>query len=193
MTVTDNDLITAACAGNHIAFEELVHRYDAQVMGIALRFGNSRDDAKDIYQEVFLRVFRNLSSFEGKSMFSTWLYRITVNVCLSHQSQVRRERSYRVRDGGEDGADRVAEAAGDTVTSPDRLTESAEVSGRIARALEALAPKQRLVFTLKHTQGLSLKEIAGVMRCTEGTVKRYLFMASRRLRSMLQEYAEVPS
>ncbi len=188
MAATDIDLVQAACAGDTRAFEELVHRYDAQVLAIAGRFGNSRDDAMDIYQEVFMRVYRNIGKFRGQSAFPTWLYRITTNVCLTHHAQKKRDF---VLQQDEEGENRMEAAPGDTAATPDRLTEASEISSRIHEAVEQLSPKQKLVFTLKHYNGYSLKEIALMMKCTEGTVKRYLFMASRRLRSMLWEYYEV--
>ncbi len=189
MAATDIDLVQASCAGDTRAFEELVHRYDAQVLSIASRFGNSRDDAMDIYQEVFMRVFRNIRKFRGQSAFPTWLYRITTNVCLTHHA--RKKRDFVLRpDEEEEG--QMAMAAGEQPATPDRLTEASEISSKIHEAVGQLSPKQKLVFTLKHYNGYSLKEIAAMMKCTEGTVKRYLFMASRRLRSMLWEYYEVP-
>ncbi len=191
MAANDIDLVHAACAGDTRAFEELVHRYDSQVLAIAARFGNSREDAKDIYQEVFMRVFRNLRTFRGQSAFPTWLYRIATNVCLTHHSKKKRDFVVQEQWGDDESGSALEIAAADPNTTPDRMTETSDLSKRIHRAVELLSPKQKLVFTLKHYNGYSLKEIALMMKCTEGTVKRYLFMASRRLRTLLWDYYEV--
>ena len=86
----DVDLVRKAQQGDILAFEQLVYRHDKKVLSIAARYVTSADDAKDIYQEVFLRVYRGLKKFRFKSEFSTWVHRITVNVCLTHRSRHRR-------------------------------------------------------------------------------------------------------
>ena len=83
MTLNDNELIIQAQNGNVMALEELIYRYDKMVLRIAMKYTGDSDDAKDIYQEVFIRVFKGLSDFQFKSEFSTWLFRITSNVCIS--------------------------------------------------------------------------------------------------------------
>ncbi|GJQ21347.1 MAG: hypothetical protein HBSIN02_17020 [Bacteroidia bacterium] len=89
-SMSDTDLILRAKDGDMAAFEQLVHRYDSHVLSMAASFVNNAEDAKDIYQEVFLRVYRGLRKFELRSEFSTWLYRIATNVCLSHRSRRKR-------------------------------------------------------------------------------------------------------
>jgi RNA polymerase sigma-70 factor, ECF subfamily len=90
MDVSDTDLIIQMKKGSMDAFEQLVQRYDRRVLTIAAGYVNSADDAKDIFQEVFLRVYKGLPKFEHRSEFSTWLFRITTNVCLSHRSRDKR-------------------------------------------------------------------------------------------------------
>src|SRR5215813_3799907 len=92
----DTEVIREAQSGDSSAFDELVHRYDRHVLSIAARYVNQAEDAKDIYQEVFLRVYRGLNKFERRSEFSTWLYRITTNVCLTHGTRMK-EHSRRMR------------------------------------------------------------------------------------------------
>ena len=91
MTSQESYLILNAQKGDSAAFEELIYRYDKNVLSIALRFVKNNDDAKDIYQEVFLRVFRGLKNFKFKSEFSTWLYRITTNVCLTYKQKQKKD------------------------------------------------------------------------------------------------------
>ncbi len=87
MHLNDTDLIIQAQKGDQNAFEELVYRYDRNVLSIALKYAASEDDAKDLYQEVFIRVYRGLKNFRFQSEFSTWLFRITTNVCLTYKSR----------------------------------------------------------------------------------------------------------
>ena len=93
MTPTDNELIQAAQRGDMVAFEQLVFRHDKQVLSIAARYVTSAEDAKDIYQEVFIRVYRGLRKFRYRSEFATWLHRITTNVCLTHRTKQKKKHS----------------------------------------------------------------------------------------------------
>jgi RNA polymerase sigma-70 factor (ECF subfamily) len=193
MTPTDMELVRAAQNGNMNAFEVLVHRYDNNVLGLTARYCNSRDDAKDIYQEVFMRVFRNIHKFEGRSEFSTWLYRITANVCLTFRSQ--KKKMYSLTMNLDDDDDHHSEFSMIPVSAineqPDSRAEAADISSRIHDALQLLSPQQKLVFIMKHYQGYKLREIASFMKCAEGTVKRYLFTATKRLRLQLEDLQEV--
>ena len=87
MQLNDTDLIVQAQKGDQSAFEELVYRYDRNVLSIALKYALNEDDAKDLYQEVFIRVYRGLKNFRFQSEFSTWLFRITTNVCLTSRGR----------------------------------------------------------------------------------------------------------
>jgi RNA polymerase sigma-70 factor, ECF subfamily len=192
MAHTDTELIIKAREGDIAAFEELVFRYDRKVLTIAAQFVHCAEDAKDIYQEVLIRVYNALPSFKFKSEFSTWLYRITTNVCLTH-SMHRQRRGRTEREQGEEGADGDADplhAAPSGDLGPDELVIDAEQADRLRDALERLSPNQRMVVTLKHYQGFKLREIADMMGCTEGTVKKHLFTAIGRLRTVLHDAGE---
>jgi RNA polymerase sigma-70 factor (ECF subfamily) len=191
MASNDTELIIQTQRGNMDAFEQLVQRYDKQVLTIAAGYVNCSDDAKDIYQEVFLRVYKGLPKFQYKSEFSTWLFRITTNVCLSHRMRGRRH-SHTSLDQNVNDEDGQPHALKDTLsdnTTTDQPTHDAEISMRVEQALKTLSPRQKMVFTLKHYDGYKLREIAGMMKCGEGTVKKYLFEATARLRKQLQDFA----
>jgi RNA polymerase sigma-70 factor (ECF subfamily) len=183
----DTDLIKRAQQGDMSAFEQLVFRHDKQVIGIAARYTTNAEDAKDIYQEVFIRVYRNIRRFRFKSDFATWVHRITVNVCLTHKARARRGWHISI-DGNEGDDDNDAHGAivlrADT-TAPDDAAHSAHMTDQIMTAVAMLSPQQKLVFTLKYLEGYTLKEIAGMMHCAEGTIKRYLFTATARVRAQL--------
>ena len=183
----DLELIQRAKRGDAAAFEELVFRYDKQVLGIAARYVQSSEDAKDIYQEVFMRVYRSLPRFQFKSQFSTWLFRITTNVCLTHRSKRKRHIHTSLNQDSEDehtGA--VAEALTET-RAADRQAERTDMSIHIEQALGRLSSKQRLVFTMKYYDGYKIREIADMLGLADGTVKRYLFSATRKIRLSLQD------
>ncbi len=187
MVPPDNELIQQAQRGDMVAFEQLVRRYDQQVLSISATYVNDRDDAKDIYQEVFLRVFKGLRKFQFRSEFSTWLYRITTNVCLSFRAR-HRKHLHQSLDGeietGDNRSAGVSQTVADGSAADEKLLRS-DIRSHVERALDSLSPHQKLVFTLRHFQGYKLKEIASMMDCAEGTVKKYLFTATRRMREEL--------
>jgi RNA polymerase sigma-70 factor (ECF subfamily) len=190
MVLTDAELIQQAQGGRMGAFEELVQRYDKRVLTIAGGYVDSADDAKDIYQEVFLRVYKGLPKFEYRSEFSTWLFRVTTNVCLTHRAR-RRSHTHTSLDENRNEDDGQPHALKDTLAggaSADGQTYNTEISETVERALQTLSPRQRMVFTLKHYEGYKLREIADMLHCTEGTVKKYLFGAVVRLRKELKEF-----
>ncbi|MGD1005711.1 MAG: RNA polymerase sigma factor [Ignavibacteriaceae bacterium] len=191
MTQEENKLVIAAQNGERSAFEKLVYRYDKNVLGIAHSFINNNEDAKDIYQEVFLRVFKGIKKFEFRSEFSTWLYRITTNVCLTYRSQ-KKKYAYTSLDE-ETEEDSNPRSLANTLTdnqTPDNNAMNSEISTRIENGLDKLSPQQRLVFTMKHYKGYKIKEISTMMNCSEGTIKNYLFIATQRMRDHLKDFMD---
>lgn len=184
---TETELIKKAQAGSIPAFEELIREYDSRVLSIALKYTNSEQDAKDIYQDVFIRVFRNLKGFEFRSEFSTWLYRITVNVCMTWNTKAKRQMHYSLDQTvtTDDGDEQPRYDVPDDRKRPDEVVIGSEIMDKVNEAIDGLSPKQKIVFTMKHFEGLKLREIADALDCTEGTVKRYLFTATRKLRAEL--------
>ena len=187
MWADDNELVMRAQKGDPRAFEELVKRYDRRVLGIARNYVNDLDEAKDIFQEVFLRVHRALDRFRLEAKFSTWVYRITTNVCLTHRKrQAARPHlsiDQELENPEESGSRLEAELA--TPAESERYAYSSELGDSIREAMESLSPQQRLVFALRHYEGYKLREIAEILECAEGTVKKHLFTATRRMRVQL--------
>ena len=189
MIIKDFELIKQAQKGNMQAFEELLDKYDRMVMNIALSFRNNEDDAKDIYQEVFIRVYKGLNNFKFNSEFSTWIYRITTNVCITFHKRMKRH--------SHDSLDREIIGSADDYTKVGDLingglnSESTAIGSDLAEhietALAKLSARQKLVFTLKYYDGYKIREIAEMMKCAEGTVKRYLFTATNKMRDNLKD------
>jgi RNA polymerase sigma-70 factor, ECF subfamily len=189
MALSDTELILQAQDGSSSAFEELVYRYDRHVLSIALKYSGDEDDAKDIYQEVFIRVYKALKNFRFQSEFSTWLFRITTNVCLTYKSRQSKRVKISLSYSDEEPDKAVAELKSGEESQPDEIFGASELSFRVEKALELLSPKQKYCFTLKHFQGYKIREIAHMMDCKEGTVKKYLFDAIRKLRLNIKEYS----
>lgn len=186
----DDTLIREAQRGNHAAFEELVRQYDQQVLRLALHLTGSEADAQDIYQEAFLKAYRNVGNFRFECSFYTWMYRIVTNLCLDHlrKKNVRKEETAVVsdEDGGEYSLlDNVADVRAGA--NPERDLMRRELGRKIGSALERLTPRERMVFELKHYQGLKLRTIGDMLNTTEETAKNTLFRATQKLRAVLGE------
>ena len=185
----EHALIRKAQGGDRLAFEELVRQYDRQVLRLALNIVNRPEDAQDIYQESFLRVYRNLGRFRFESSFHTWLYRIVTNTALDH---LRRRTSRR-----EDQAPAPETADGGTrdffdqqptphpAANPERRLMGREVGEQISAAMKRLTPRERVVFEMKHNLGMRLRAIGEMLGTSEETVKNSLFRATQKLREGL--------
>jgi len=189
----DRLLIERAQTGDRESFEALVHRYDRDVLRIALNILHTPEEARDVYQEVFLKVYKNLSRFRFDCSFYTWLYRIVTNTCLDHL----RKRNSRPEDQSPDTAaylendttngdffDRQQQRGAES--DPERRLMGLEIGQRISTALERLTPRERMVFEMKHYQGLKLRVIGEALGTSEETVKNSLFRAMRKLRVQLE-------
>ena len=186
----ESALIRAAQRGDERAFEELVRQYDQSVFRMAFHLLGSAEDASDIYQETFLRVYRNLHKFRHDCSFHTWLYRIVTNLCLDvlRKRKVRREESPTVStsEGELDRMDSVpdARAHGD----PQRELFSRQLEGRIRGVLATLTPRERIVFEMRHYEGMRLREIGEALGTTEEAAKNCLFRATQKMRAALGDF-----
>lgn len=183
-------LIRAAQAGDQDAFERLVRDYDQSVLRLAMNLLRSPEDAHDVYQEAFLRVFRNLPNFRFDCNFNTWLYRIVTNLCLDHlrKKKVRKTESAVVEteDGPLDRLDAVAEERASS--DPQRALLSTELRGRIQEVLAGMTARERMVFEMRHFHGMRLRAIGESLGTTEEAAKNCLFRATQKMRSALGEF-----
>ena len=180
-------LIRAAQRGDEAAFEQLVRAYDQSVLRLALNLLRSPDDASDVYQEAFLRVYRNLHTFRFDCSFHTWLYRIVTNLCLDHlrKRKVRREEST-VVETGEGPLDRIDSLAEERAHGdPQRRLLSRELRAKIETVLLDLTPRERMVFELRHYQGMRLRAIGDMLGTSEEAAKNCLFRATQKMRAEL--------
>lgn len=186
--VDERALIRRAQRGDRSAFDELVRLYDRKVFNLALRVVRSPEDAKDLYQEAFLKVYRSLPRFRFESGFSTWLYRVVMNACLDYLRRQKARKEFTASMGTESGEDYFPPVADERpYHDPERVLHAQQLQQRIQAALGRLNPRERMVFELRHYQGLKLRAIGELCETTEETVKNCLFRATRKLRVELED------
>jgi len=182
--------IRAAQAGDQDAFAQLVRVYDQSVLRLAMNLLRSPEDAQDVYQEAFLRVYKNLNNFRFDCSFHTWLYRIVTNLCLDQmrRRKVRKEEPT-VVDSGEGPVDRMDAVPEPRAESdPQRKLFSGQLRRRIKEVLDGLTPRERMVFELRHYQGLRLRRIGEILGTSEEAAKNCLFRANQKMRSALGDF-----
>jgi RNA polymerase sigma factor (sigma-70 family) len=170
---SDLELVELFQKGNETSFNELVTRYQEKVYWIARRFVNDHDQADDIVQEVFIKVYSALKDFRGESGVYTWLYRITVNVALNALRKQRIREFIRI--------DEFFETAGDENEQPDTLFEKDERQNLIEEAISKLPDKQKAVFILRYHEELSYEEISAVLKTSVGGLKANYFHAVKKI------------
>ena len=186
-------LVERAQSGNRDAFEQLVYRYDRQILRLAFHMLGDREQARDVYQETFMKAYRSIGRFRFDSSFYTWIYRIAKNVCIDHQrSQTRLSRESPLEADRETDPD--APAPIDFLHSssldgdPERSLFGVEIRDAVAKALEKLTGKERLVFELRHYHGLRLRAVGEVVGISEDLAKNYLFRGTRKMRAALAQF-----
>jgi RNA polymerase sigma-70 factor (ECF subfamily) len=172
----ERQLILDAQEGSHDAFRSLVERYMKQAYNIAYGVVNDHDDAEDIAQETFVRVHRSIHSFRGESEFSTWLYRITMNLSLNN---VKRRKHASL-----DTMEQVENHMLDVGVRHDQSPQP-DLQMHIERVLHELPTLQRATVILRHLNGFSTRQVSGILRCSESTVKTHLHRGLKKMRSRL--------
>lgn len=195
MLLSDEELVIRAQKDDTWATEELVHRYRQKAYAIAYHtcFGD-REEAQDLTQEAFLKVFKNLKKFRGKSSFYTWFYRIVVNACIDGMRRRRRRESlFSLRRWGEHRGESSQEGMEghpemEEALNPMEVLSGKQMAEKAQEALQSLSEKQRVVFQLKVLHEMRIPEISKVMKMAEGTVKSHLFRATQVLRDALKDW-----
>ena len=197
MSLKDLELVARAQVGDQTASEALVRQYQGKAYAIAYNMcSGDSEEARELTQEAFLRAFRSLKKFKGKSSFYTWFYRILVNTCLdSRRRRSRWEKIFsfwRENRSEKASSDEINEEYPDTkeYSNPMTALSNKQLSKEIKEALASLPEKQRVVFQLKVLHGMRIREIAQIMGSAEGTVKSHLFRATQVMRDALQEWAQ---
>jgi RNA polymerase sigma-70 factor (ECF subfamily) len=182
----EDRLVEEARKGGREAFAELVRRHERRVYGVVQRMVGDRSDADDLAQEVFMTAWRSIGSFRSGSSFYTWLYRIAVNASLSFLRKKVREKGRAPFDENMNVADRAPGGP----SSPERSSSASEIRGRAEEALRALPGPFRASFVLVEGEGLSHREAARVLGCSENTVSWRMHKARKLLRARLKPWLE---
>ena len=182
--IPDDVYVQKAVEGDAEAFNELVNRHHAKIYGLAYRMLGNPEDAADATQETFLEAYKSIQSFQFKSQFGTWLYRIGINTC---QQSIRKAQSRDRKIAAYTEDVEIRDIASDK-ESPERVVLKAEQNEIVQAAINCLPPKQREVVTLYYMQHLKYREIAEVLNCAEGTVASRLNKALKNLKAKLSKY-----
>lgn len=180
----ENKIIEQVLAGDSNAFGTLVETYQDRVYNLALRMCGNPDDAFDLSQEAFFRAWRGLSGFQGEAAFSTWLFRLTANVCLDWLRAKKRRPTVSLTAVDDDGEEVQMEIA-DPGKSPEEILEAAEDRAALAKAMNQLPVEYRQILTMRAINYMSYTEIADALQLREGTVKSRLSRARLALRNLL--------
>lgn len=183
---SSEDLMVKTARGDESAFEALVNRHQTSILNLIYRFIGDRTQAKDLAQEVFLRVWRTAASYKPRAKFTTWVYRITKNLCLNELKSARRRRWLRFFQLGEENRETIEENFADDSPSAEDLLLAKERSRQITDALQNLPANQRMAIILKRYDDLSYEEIARIMGCSVSAVESLLVRAKGALYERLK-------
>jgi len=183
-------LIRAFQAGETGVFDTLVEDFRTKAYSLAYQWTQNREDALDVCQDAFVRMYRALPRWSGRASIFTWLYRVIVNRAIDVKRKRARRRTVSADAAREGPGPGLPEPQASGLADPERLAASSELEGRIREAVMTLPPKQQQVFVLRHFEDLPLKEIAAIQQTSLGAVKATLFQAVRKLRAALADYWE---
>ena len=188
MTLTDDELVARSIGGDSESFNELILRWERPIYALAYRTIGREEDARDVCQETFLRAFRALPGFRGQAKFSSWLYRIALNLC---RDWMRRERRARLVQPPEDVDLMELAVAAEPSESIEDLVSRKDQARLVERAMATLSEEQRTAIVLKEYHGLTFQEIADVVGCPLSTVKTRLYQGLTVLRRELAKGGRV--
>ncbi len=188
MTRTDEELVARAQGGDVESFNQLIVRWERPIYALAYRVIGREEDARDVCQDAFLRAYRALPGFKGQAKFSSWLYRIALNLC---RDWIRRQRRAPVQQLPEDTE--ASELAGETgpVESIEELVARRELTAIVEEAMSVLSEEQRTAIILKEYHGMTFQEIADMQGCPLSTVKTRLYQGLSLLRRRLEQQGQL--
>jgi RNA polymerase sigma-70 factor (ECF subfamily) len=190
MTWTDEELVARSIGGDLESFNQLILRWERPIYALAYRVLGREEDARDVCQEAFLRAFRGIKGFKGEAKFSSWLYRITLNLCRDWMRRERRSPTVPTPEGVD--VLELAASRAHPATSVDELAWQSEMGRHIARVMARLPEEQRTAVILKEYHGLTFQEIADLQGCPLSTVKTRLYQGLSVLRRELKTIEQAP-
>jgi len=183
--LSSEDLMARIAKGDDSAFEILVNRHQVSILNLIYRFIGDRTQAKDLAQEVFIRVWQSAKSYEPKAKFTTWLYRITANLCFNELKSARRRRWFQFHRSNEDNEGNIEETFSDGSPTAEDLLLEKERSRQISDALQSLPDNQRMALVLKRYDDLTYAEIAQIIGCSVSAIESLLVRAKKTLQKKL--------
>jgi RNA polymerase sigma-70 factor (ECF subfamily) len=180
------DLMARIAKGDNDAFEILVNRHQTSVLNLIYRFIGDGTQAKDLAQEVFIRVWQSAKSYEPKAKFTTWIYRITANLCFNELKSSRQKKWFQFLRFGDQHEETIEDTSVDSSPSPEDLLLAKERNRQISDALQSLPDNQRMALILKRYDDLSYQEISQVLGCSVSAVESLLVRAKRTLQEKLK-------
>ena len=193
MERTEALLIDHLREGDETALAPLVEKYKRMVHRLAMQITKNHEDANDVMQETFIKVYQSIHTFRQEAAFETWVYRIAVNEALNFvkRRERRRESSLETTDESEFNTETLRKA--EMNNNPEIQAEKAELRHWVTKAVNSLSLKHRIVVILHELEGLTHAEIASILNCSEGTVRSRLHYARKQLRSLLKPYVDATS
>jgi len=186
--IPSEDLMARIAEGDDDAFEVLVCRHQTSVLNLAYRFIGDRTQAKDLAQEVFIRVWQAARTYKPEAKFTTWIYRITANLCFNEMKSSHRKKWFPFQQSGEHSGNPLEETLSDSGPSAEDLLLEKERSRQISDALQSLPDNQRMALVLKRYDDLSYAEVAQIMDCSVSAVESLLVRAKRALQEKLKNF-----
>jgi RNA polymerase sigma-70 factor, ECF subfamily len=188
MTATDEELVARSQGGDLESFNELIVRWERPIYALAYRVIGREEDARDVCQDTFLRAYRALPGFKGQAKFSSWLYRIALNLC---RDWIRRQRRAPVSQMPEDVDALELAAETEPAESIEDLVARRELSAIVEQAMAGLSEEQRTAIILKEYHGMTFQEIADLQGCPLSTVKTRLYQGLSQLRRQLERQGQM--
>ncbi len=189
MEWTDEEAVARVREGNPEAFRILVERHSRAIFRLAYRMTGNEQDAEDTVQETFLRAFKQLRTFDGRSAFSTWIYRVCTNCAIDSMRVRTKHERKRVREMEDSETDLLAEQPGKAPTA-EQLLHSREIAESLRPALEQLSVMERTAFVMRHYEGLGIEEIGRILEVQPNAAKHSVFRAVQKLRRALEPLLE---
>lgn len=187
----DKQLIKEAKSGSVEAFEELIKQCQKKVFNIAYKMTGSYDDANELAQEAFIRAYKSINKFKGDSLFSTWIYRITTNVCLDELRKRKNQKVISINEDIKYNDEELKPQIKDESPGPEKIYERKEFKSLVKECIESLPPDYKTVIVLRDIEGFSYEEIAKIINCPEGTVKSRINRARKALREIFKNKKEL--
>jgi RNA polymerase sigma-70 factor (ECF subfamily) len=186
----DAELMVAVQHGDSAAFEYLLDKYHRPIVNFIYRVVNNAEEAEELAQEVFLRIYRARQTYQPKARFASWIYKIATNLSLKEAARKRRLRFWNRNHHAADEPQFAEEAISDPLPDAERRLISSELGVIVRRAIRSLPPNERTALILRRYDDLSYKEIAEAMNCTEAAVKTYIHRGKLHVRDCILPYFE---